>query len=434
MRPLKNSAAALPWLFAVSLSFLVAACGGGGDPILGTGGASLAPAVSSTSPLNGAVGVCPASNVTASFSGAPGFRLNPATVNATTFMVKGPGAAPVVASSISLDAATGRIATFTPLAALTPGVAYIATLKGGSSGIADTATPPNSLQADYTFTFTAGANTPACLQAVISGGAGGAGGVAGPAQPTSILASAAPFGVIGGSAGMTNQGILTVINGDIGTTAVSTSVTGFHDAGPGCTYTEVLGMNIGTVTGKIYTAAPPPTIACPTEGTAQTFAIATQARADGLAAYNKLAGLPDSGVPAPANLGSIVLAPGVYKAPGGTFMIQGGNLTLDAQGDANAVWVFQMAQTLTVGGPGAAFPQSVTLVNGAQAKNVFWQVGTAAVVNAGGGGTMVGTIIANAGAAFSTAGNVAVVTLNGRVLSLGASVTLVNTVINVPAL
>ncbi len=233
---------------------------------------------------------------------------------------------------------------------------------------------------------------------------------------------------------MTNQGILTVINGDIGTTAVSTSVTGFHDAGPGCTYTEVLGMNIGTVTGKIYTAAPPPTIACPTEGTAQTFAIATQARADGLAAYNKLAGLPDSGVPAPANLGSIVLAPGVYKAPGGTFMIQGGNLTLDAQGDANAVWVFQMAQTLTVGGPGAAFPQSVTLVNGAQAKNVFWQVGTAAVVNAGGGGTMVGTIIANAGAAFSTAGNVAVVTLNGRVLSLGASVTLVNTVINVPAL
>jgi hypothetical protein len=114
-------------------------------------------------------------------------------------------------------------------------------------------------------------------------------------------------------------------------------------------------------------------------------------------------------------------------------MIQGGDLTLDAQGDANAVFIFQMATTLTVGGPGAAAPQSIILVGGAQAKNVFWQVGSAATINAGGGGTMVGTIISQAGAAFSTAGNVAVVTLNGRVLSLNASVTLVNTVINVPA-
>ena len=91
-----------------------------------------------------------------------------------------------------------------------------------------------------------------------------------------------------------------------------------------------------------------------------------------------------------------------------------------------------MATTLTVGGPGAAAPQSIILAGGAQAKNVFWQVGSAATINAGGGGTMVGTIISQAGAAFSTAGNVAIVTLNGRVLSLGASVTLVDTVINVP--
>ena len=64
---------------------------------------------------------------------------------------------------------------------------------------------------------------------------------------------------------------------------------------------------------------------------------------------------------------------------------------------------------------------------------MFWQVGTAATINAGGGGTMVGTIISQAGAAFSTSGNVVITTLNGRALSLGASVTLVNTVINVPA-
>jgi hypothetical protein len=92
-----------------------------------------------------------------------------------------------------------------------------------------------------------------------------------------------------------------------------------------------------------------------------------------------------------------------------------------------------MASTLTVGGPGAAYPQSIVLSGGAQAKNVFWQVGSAATINAGGGGTMVGTIIAADGAAFSTAGNTTIVTLNGRALSLGASVTLVDTVVNVPA-
>ena len=128
-----------------------------------------------------------------------------------------------------------------------------------------------------------------------------------------------------------------------------------------------------------------------------------------------------------------MLAPGVYTAAAGSFRIQGGNLTLDGQGNSNAVWVFQMATSLTVGGPGAASPQSVLLINGAQAKNVYWQVGSAATINAGGGGTMSGTIISQAGVTISTAGNLAVSTLNGRALSLGASVTMVNTVINVPA-
>jgi hypothetical protein len=248
----------------------------------------------------------------------------------------------------------------------------------------------------------------------------------------SILKSASTFGTFGGTAGVTNQGINTVINGDIGTTAVSTAVTGFHDAGPGCTYTET-GSNIGTVNGKIYTAAPPPTVACPTEGTATTFAVATQARADALAAYNVLVAMPVGPDPGAGNLAGKTLAPGVYTAAAGSFMIQGGDLTLDAQGNANAVWVFQMATSLTVGGPGAAFPRSVILANGAQAKNVYWQVGSAATINAGGGGTMVGTVISQAGAEISTAGAAALVTIEGRVLSLGASVTMVNTVINVPA-
>ena len=106
-------------------------------------------------------------------------------------------------------------------------------------------------------------------------------------------------------------------------------------------------------------------------------------------------------------------------------------LVLDAGGNANAVWVFQMASSLTVGE--AAVPRSVTLINGAQAKNVYWQVGSTAILNPSGGGTMVGTIIASAGIAISTVGNVSIVTLNGRAIGLNASVTMTNTVINVPA-
>jgi len=318
----------------------------------------------------------------------------------------------VIATAVVLDAATGRIASFDPLNNLVPGVTYTATLKGGANGVKDLAVPANTMSSDYTWDFTA----VDCSTI----------------PPVQIpLGSIATFGTYGGSAGTTNQGILTVINGDIGTTAVSTAVTGFHDNGVGCTYTETT-LNIGTVNGKIYTSAPPPTVACPTEGTAVTAAIAQAARADALIAYNALVAQPGGPDQGAGNLANLVLVPGVYTASAGSFMVEGGDLTLDARGDVNATWVFQMASTLRVGGPGAAAPQSILLVNGAQAKNVFWQVGTAATINAAGGGTMVGTVISQAGAAISTDGNVAVVTINGRVISLNASVTMVNTVINVP--
>ncbi len=371
--------------------------------------------VLSTNPAANAGSVCPSAAVNATFKLPAGLRMDPSAITAATFLLTGPAPAstPVTAGSVVLDGATGSIASLTPLAPLTVGVTYTATIKGGANGVKDLAIPADTMTADFSWNFTVAA----CSVT----------------PPVTIaLGSASTFGAFGGSAGTTNQGTLTIINGNIGTTAVSTAVTGFHDAGAGCTYTETP-LNVGIVNGLIYTAAPPPTVACPSEGTATTFAIATQARADALAAYNTLVAMPGGPDPGAGNLANLTLAPGDYTAAAGSFMIQGGNLTLDAQGNANAVWVFQMATTLTVGGPGAAAPQSIVLANGAQAKNVFWQVGTAATINAGGGGTMVGTIISQAGASFSTNGNVALVTLNGRALSLGASVTLVNTVINVPA-
>jgi hypothetical protein len=369
--------------------------------------------VQSTNPTANQMGVCPNASVNATFTVAAGLRMDPSTINAANFTVTGPAPAltSVTAASVALDAATGTIATFTPQSALTAGGVYTATIIGGANGVKDLAVPADDMLSNFTWKFTAGPATGSCLAPV-------------------SLGSAAPFGDFGGSAGMTNTGTLTVINGDIGTIATaSSSITGFNDTA-GDIYTETP-ANIGTVNGTIYTCTNSTTGPTSAGPNAAYCAIATQARLDAQTAYLALAGMPPGANPG-GNLAGLTLAPGVYTAPAGSFMIQGGNLTLDAGGNANAVWVFQMATTLTVGGPGAAAPQSVILAGGAQAKNIFWQVGSAATINAGGGGTMVGTIIAQAGAAFSTAGNVAVVTLNGRALSLGASVTVVDTVINVP--
>jgi hypothetical protein len=369
--------------------------------------------VKSTNPSASQQGVCPNASVNATFTVPSGLRMDPKTVNAATFVLTGPSpaTASITAASVNLDAATGTIATFTPQTALSPG-AYMATILGGAGGVKDLAVPADDMLGNFTWSFTAGPATGNCLAPV-------------------SLGSASPFADFGGTAGMTNTGTLTVINGDIGTIATApTSVTGFHDTA-GDIYTETT-ANIGTVNGTIFTcthSTTGPTSATPN---AAHCSVATQARLDAQTAYLALQALPSGAIPA-ANLAGLTLAPKVYTAPAGSFMIQGGDLTLDAGGNANAVWVFQMATTLTVGGPGAAAPQSIILAGGAQAKNIFWQVGSAATINAGGGGTMVGTIISQAGAAFSTVGNVAVVTLNGRALSLGASVTLVDTVINVPA-
>jgi hypothetical protein len=383
-----------------------------------TTAAAIAPGavtVLSTAPATAATGVCPNATINATFDTASGLRMNPLTVTDSTFTVTGPApdSTPVIASMVSLDAATGRIATFTPAAPLSLDTTYTGRIVGGASGVADLAVPANLLAADSVWTFTTSAAACTALVAV-------------------PLGTVQPYGTFGGSAGMTNSGILSVINGDIGTIATSSSaITGFHDTN-GDVYTESIGANSGAVNGTIYTCTNSTTGPTVAAANPVNCAIATQARLDAQQAYLQLAALPSTNSPA-ENLAGLTLAPGVHTAPSGAFLIEGGDLTLDAQGDANAVFVFQMAQTLTVGGPGVAAPQSIILAGGAQAKNVFWQVGSFATINAAGGGTMVGTIISQAGASFSTVGNVDIVTLNGRAISLVASVTMVNTIINVPA-
>lgn len=364
------------------------------------------PTVTSTNPADVSTGICLQKTINATFSEA----MDPATLTTSTFTLQvtaGPG--PILAGSVAYDAAS-KIATLTLTSDLLATTNYTATITTGAKDLAG-----NALAVNKVWTFTTG--TQACAR-----------------PPT--LGNAQTFGNLGGTAGSTNTGLLTVVNGDQASTATATSaITGFHDSN-GDIYTETP-TDKGLVTGRIYTCTVSTTGPTSAAVNPASCTIAANARNDAITAYNTLAGLPGGGCapPCAANLATVVLLPGVYTAPSGSFLIQGGDLTLDAQGDANAVWVFQMATTLTVGGPGVAAPQSVILTNGAQAKNVFWQVGSSATINAAGGGTMVGTILASAGVSFSTVGPPIrpVLTLNGRAAGLNASVTMTNTVINVPA-
>jgi hypothetical protein len=374
----------------------------------GTGLAAIAPELVSTVPANAATNVPINQAVSATFTEA----MNPLTITTATFQLTGPGGT-LVAGTVSYDA-INFIATFTPTVALKASSSYIATVTTGATDMAGN--PLGTTGAPNPWHFTTGAAV--IPPPVVLG-------------PTILL-----FGGFGGGAGMTNQGIHTIINGDIGTTGKSTTMTGFYDESVAavagvypCSYT-VTPSNMGLVNGTIDTAPPPPSGACSDEGTAATMVIATEAALEARTAYTALQGLPSDGVLA-AELGDTTIYAGVYTNASSVGITKG-PLTLDAKGDPNASWVFQIGSSLTVGTPTA--PESVILINGAQAKNVFWAVGglPGAVINYGGGGTMVGTIISQPGITVSSPGVAEVTTINGRVLALDASVTMVNTVINVP--
>jgi hypothetical protein len=322
--------------------------------------------------------------------------MDPLTINTASFRMAG------VNGTVTYDA-DNKIASFTPSVELAVSTTYILSISTAAKDLAG-----NSLATAKVWSITTAATR---------------------ADPTLVdLGSASNLGLFSGSPGMRNSGTQTVINGDVGSNAtLTTSVTGFHDA-VGYVYDESP-TNKGTVNGSIFSCvilAILPVIPGPSP---ELCPIAVQAGADVQLAYLALEAMMPSARLA-SNLANLSLVPGIYAASTGAFLIDGGDLTLDAQGDLNAIWVFQMPLTLTVGG---ALPQSIVLTGGALAKNVFWQVGGFATINAAGGGNMVGTIIAHSGASLSSAGVTAITSLQGRVFAPGASVTLVNTVINVPA-
>jgi hypothetical protein len=177
-----------------------------------------------------------------------------------------------------------------------------------------------------------------------------------------------------------------VYNGDIGNMdqARATYITGFTPSGSGGDFVELTGGSsyaMDDLCPAPFTC--PLHFSTPVVGAVWTDAgtMITQVRTDLYVANSFLTTDPNPDAPtqvSPTELGGQTLTRGVYKT-GANVSITTGDLTLDAQGDPNAVFIFVTDGTLTTGAPGG----SIVLKNGALAKNVFWATHGATVIGAG---------------------------------------------------
>jgi hypothetical protein len=183
-----------------------------------------------------------------------------------------------------------------------------------------------------------------------------------------------------------------------------------------CVTGGTINADVGVSPGSTTTGFPP----CVITGTTNLAnAAAAQAQLDLTTAYDYLVARPCGTVVTPADIGGRTLAPGVYCVASSLGVT--GTVTLDGGGNANAVWVFQMGSTLTTG-TGA----NIALIGGAQAKNVWWQVGSSATL--GTGTTFRGNILA-----LTTITLVDNATMLGRALARNGAVSLgTNNTITLP--
>lgn len=278
------------------------------------------PTITVTSPASGATNVPLSKTISATFSAA----MDPMTINNGSFTVSvaGPGGAPVN-GTVVYDAAS-QIATFTPSANLAASTQYTANISNGVEDLSGNALAAGA--APNPWNFTTGTT------------------VAGSGQAPINLGSAAAFAIMATSSIVsTGPGI---VNGDVG-------------LDPG----SAQGIPPAQVNGTIHVNDP----------------VIVQAQADLLAAYNDAVGRSTNSQTLPGNMGGLTFTPGLYTNSTSVLISGAGannNVTLDAQGDPNAVFIFQMGSTLTTG-----TGSQVILAGGAKAANIFWQVGTSATID-----------------------------------------------------
>jgi hypothetical protein len=174
------------------------------------------------------------------------------------------------------------------------------------------------------------------------------------------------------------------------------------------TGSSVISGDVGVAPGLAVTGFPPGTV---NNGTIRRGdEVAAQAQADLTTAYDDAAGrTPTEEVD--TELGGQTLTTGVYDSASGTFGITG-DLTLDGEGDPDAVFIFQTESTLIT-----ASASQVVFINGAQACNVFWQVGSSATL--GTSSSFAGNILALTSITATTGA-----TVDGRLLARNGAVTL----------
>lgn len=280
----------------------------------GTTANAAGPSITLENPANAATLVPIDATINATFSAA----MNPATITTGTFLVTVTADGTPVSGTVAYNAAS-QIATFTPSANLLASTQFTATISPAVQDLNGNALAAGVAPNPWNFTTgtTAG----------------------GPGPATVNLGSAGNFAVLA-TASTTSTGPV-VVHGDVG-------------LNPGAAQ----GIPTAQVIGTIHV----------------DDSIAAQAQVDLLAAYNDAKGRTANSQTLPGDMGGLTFTPGLYT--NSTSVAISTNVTLDAQGDPNAVFIFQMGTTLTTTGG------SVILAGGAQAGNIFWVVGSSATLSA----------------------------------------------------